>query len=382
MKHTIPLYCAASFMFVLLALVSWTAVANAYTTTEYDNLVSYIEDIRDNPANTAVRGNPHHIAKWNRVLSLMGENGHGQTPMDAELIHSNAAKWPDSPWKPVSDYLKWKENQPEPPQAQSQEVDPPDIQTAALQSQTLVNDMPEWLRNPDDVARWANADGTITTLNFLDDAEYTDIKGWGGWDELPDTMRNTLKTYDPITGWTPVSSHVLDTKPLSSHMWNANFLIGEGSEGPCYTTSTPQIGNTCLDGSGTIQTISFVRDGGPRHALATYEGGVVGSIHPNVAHDSLSNPYGLDDPRIHFRINFNAKLMDASISYAHWNPGDDLSSADAPRRSHLDVWNNIDISNPVFVNDGLTGQFYNGGEGIYGTVQRQKIIGRYRAEKQ
>ena len=92
--------------------------AAAYTDAEYDDLVSYIEGIRDNPPNTAVRGNPVHVAKWNRVLAAIGAHGQGEPAWPEATIHANAAKWPDSPWKRPSDYLKWKA-------AQAQQTPPP-----------------------------------------------------------------------------------------------------------------------------------------------------------------------------------------------------------------------------------------------------------------
>ncbi|MDE2883617.1 MAG: hypothetical protein OXO53_00765, partial [Chloroflexota bacterium] len=40
--------------------------------TDYQTLVDHLIEIRDNPANTAVQGNPVHIRKWNRVLAAIG----------------------------------------------------------------------------------------------------------------------------------------------------------------------------------------------------------------------------------------------------------------------------------------------------------------------
>ena len=77
--------------------------------------MSYLVEVRDNPKNTAVKGNPVHIAKWNRVLEALGhDTGTGVAPMAASVIHANAAQWPDSPFKAASVYLKSQEQQQEP----------------------------------------------------------------------------------------------------------------------------------------------------------------------------------------------------------------------------------------------------------------------------
>ena len=83
--------------------------------TDYQTVVSYLIEVRDNPKNTAVKGNPVHIAKWNRVLEAVGhDTGTGVAPMAASEIHANAAQWPDSPFKAASVYLKSQEQQQEP----------------------------------------------------------------------------------------------------------------------------------------------------------------------------------------------------------------------------------------------------------------------------
>ena len=83
--------------------------------TDYQTVVSYLVEVRDNPKNTAVKGNPVHIAKWNRVLEAVGhDTGTGVAPMAASVIHANAAQWPDSPFKAASVYLKSQEQQQEP----------------------------------------------------------------------------------------------------------------------------------------------------------------------------------------------------------------------------------------------------------------------------
>ncbi|MDE0144319.1 MAG: hypothetical protein OXL95_00455 [Nitrospira sp.] len=101
--------------------------AKAYTDDEYDDLVSYIEGIRDNPPNTAVKGNPVHVAKWNRVLAAIGADGQGKSAWPEATIHSNADQWPSSPWKRPSDYLKWKAQQQD--QTESTASDYTDYQT-------------------------------------------------------------------------------------------------------------------------------------------------------------------------------------------------------------------------------------------------------------
>ncbi len=73
--------------------------------TDYQTVVDYLIQVRDNPENTAVQGNPAHILKWNRVLAAIGYNS-GEPAMPASEIHANAARWPDSPFKPPSVYLK------------------------------------------------------------------------------------------------------------------------------------------------------------------------------------------------------------------------------------------------------------------------------------
>ena len=84
--------------------------------TDYQTVVSYLVEVRDNPKNTAVKGNPVHIAKWNRVLEAVGhDTGTGVAPMAASVIHANAAQWPDSPFKAASVYLKSKEQDPDEP---------------------------------------------------------------------------------------------------------------------------------------------------------------------------------------------------------------------------------------------------------------------------
>ena len=83
--------------------------------TDYQTVVSYLVEVRDNPKNTAVKGNPVHIAKWNRVLEALGhDTGTGVAPMAASEIHANAAQWPDSPFNAASVYLKSQEQQQEP----------------------------------------------------------------------------------------------------------------------------------------------------------------------------------------------------------------------------------------------------------------------------
>ena len=83
--------------------------------TDYQTVVSYLIEVRDNPKNTAVKDNPVHIAKWNRVLEALGhDTGTGVAPMAAFEIHANAAQWPDSPFNAASVYLKSQEQQQEP----------------------------------------------------------------------------------------------------------------------------------------------------------------------------------------------------------------------------------------------------------------------------
>ena len=86
-------------------------------------VAAYLIEVRDNPENTAVRGNPAHVAKWNRVLEAIGhDTGTGLSPMPASEIHANAAQWPDSPFKAASDHLDCVEAQQDPPQQQTPEI--------------------------------------------------------------------------------------------------------------------------------------------------------------------------------------------------------------------------------------------------------------------
>ena len=73
--------------------------------TDYRTVVNYLIEVRDNPQNTAVKGNAVHVAKWNRVLAAIGYTASPEEPMPASEIHANAAKWPDSPFKAASVYL-------------------------------------------------------------------------------------------------------------------------------------------------------------------------------------------------------------------------------------------------------------------------------------
>ena len=75
-------------------------------------VADYLVEVRDNPKNTAVRGHPAHIAKWNRVLEALGhDTGTGLSPMPDPEIHANAKKWPASPFKAASDHLSCVEAQ-------------------------------------------------------------------------------------------------------------------------------------------------------------------------------------------------------------------------------------------------------------------------------
>ena len=77
--------------------------------TDYRTVVNFLVEVRDNPKNTAVKGNPVHIAKWNRVLATIGHASPEQ-PMAASDIHANTEKWPDSPFRAASAYLKSLDN--------------------------------------------------------------------------------------------------------------------------------------------------------------------------------------------------------------------------------------------------------------------------------
>ncbi|MDE2905528.1 MAG: hypothetical protein OXQ28_05525 [Acidobacteriota bacterium] len=66
--------------------------------------IAFIKSIRDNPPNRAVRGNPHHIRKWNRALATLGQDT-GETPWTAAEIRVRAEKWPQSPWARVAEVL-------------------------------------------------------------------------------------------------------------------------------------------------------------------------------------------------------------------------------------------------------------------------------------
>ena len=68
-----------------------------------DEIITFIKSIRDNPPNTAVRGNPHHIRKWNRVLATLDVDT-GETPFTPSEIRVRAEKWP-CPWARVVPFL-------------------------------------------------------------------------------------------------------------------------------------------------------------------------------------------------------------------------------------------------------------------------------------
>ena len=91
--------------------------------TSRQAVAAYLVEVRDNPENKAVKGNPAHIAKWNRVLEAIGhDTGTGLSPMPASEIHANAAQWPDSPFKAASDHLNCVAAQQDPPQQQTPEI--------------------------------------------------------------------------------------------------------------------------------------------------------------------------------------------------------------------------------------------------------------------
>ena len=73
--------------------------------TDYRTVVKLLVQERDHPANAAVDGNPAHVAKWNQVLAAIGHDS-PEAPMAASRIHANAGKWPDSPFRAASVYLK------------------------------------------------------------------------------------------------------------------------------------------------------------------------------------------------------------------------------------------------------------------------------------
>ncbi len=73
--------------------------------TDYQMVVDYLLQVRDDPENTDAKDNPAHILKWNRVLAAIGYDS-GVDPMPASEIHENAETWPDSAFKAASDYLK------------------------------------------------------------------------------------------------------------------------------------------------------------------------------------------------------------------------------------------------------------------------------------
>jgi len=92
-----------------VASVTVSASGGAPDYTDYQTVVDYLIQVRDNPQNTAVKGNPVHIRKWNQVLAAIGYDS-GESPMAESVIHANAAKWPDSPFKAASVYLKSQQN--------------------------------------------------------------------------------------------------------------------------------------------------------------------------------------------------------------------------------------------------------------------------------
>ena len=90
--------------------------------TDYQTVVDHLIAARDNPANKAVKGNPAHIRKWNRVLASIGHAASPEEAMPASEIHGNAAKWPDSPFWAASVYLSSLEQGQDQPQQQTPEI--------------------------------------------------------------------------------------------------------------------------------------------------------------------------------------------------------------------------------------------------------------------
>ena len=90
--------------------------------TDYQTVVDHLIAARDNPANKAVKGNPAHIRKWNRVLASIGYTASPEEAMPASEIHENAAKWPDSPFWAASVYLSSLEQGQDQPQQQTPEI--------------------------------------------------------------------------------------------------------------------------------------------------------------------------------------------------------------------------------------------------------------------
>ena len=101
--------------------------------TDYQTVVDYLIDVRDNPENVLVRGNSRHVAKWNGVLETIGhDTGTAATPTDEATIHANAALWPDSPWVPPSTFLNWVDAQEQASQ-QGEDQDQPDLRIQGQQ---------------------------------------------------------------------------------------------------------------------------------------------------------------------------------------------------------------------------------------------------------
>lgn len=244
-------------------------------------------------------------------------------------------------------------------------------------SENFEGTMPNWLRSPDD----PNDD-----LN---------IKGWGPWDDLPisSAAKTSIAGYDPTFRQRVPDSTKLDKNPPDT-------FIETRKQVPIYNEDQ-SYGPACTPGNTVPACITghhigpWTRDddgpsagGEPGNRLryvlggATYEGDIVGTIHPNIAHDGQTRPWGYFNPKIHFELDLDARGMDAFVSYAYFNPGDDQNGD--PRRSRLDAWYDIDLadSDAKFAADGLMGQFYDEGSAIYGLVQRPKIIGRFKADKQ
>ncbi len=98
-----------------VSATQWVAVADVSDNdtgpdyTDYQTVVNYLIEVRDNPENAAMKGNPAHIRKWNRVLAAIGYDS-GEPAMSKLEIHLNAQRWPDSPFKAASIYLLSQEN--------------------------------------------------------------------------------------------------------------------------------------------------------------------------------------------------------------------------------------------------------------------------------
>lgn len=327
MMHLIKTSLASAAMAVAIVgmVAGITVLAHADTDDDYEEIVSYIEAVRDQPR---WANNRWHIAKWNQVLAALGEST-GQPAMAEAEIRRRAAKWPDSHWMKVVEYLDRPQTvEPPPVQAEPQQAPQPVpvspvVQAEAQAQQVAAVAIPAWLSQDD-----------------------LDYRSWGAWGDLPDQVQRKVASLPWV--------HASPVVPPLSLQRSVVILASDG------TTTVVQR---------------------PALAGATFEGELLQyQLHPNIA-KSDSRPWGYHSPRIKFVINDDVTAMNAGISYAYRAQ----DGSDRDRRSTLDRWYGIDLTDDPaagFEDDGLEGRVHvsdSGRQFIAGRVVRGRIIGVFSA---